>query len=101
VALAVAGTAGTSPAAAAIIQALARAPQSEGACAATRPSCPKNPTPPPAPLTSAAAETEISESGPSVIIACVGCGARAAAASIWRGMACISWVGLDWILQFM
>jgi len=101
VALAVAGTAGTSPAAAAISSACTRS--AVGGCVRSdAPQLPKEPdTPPPAPLTSAAAETEVSESGPSVIIACVGCGARAAAASIWRGMACISWVGLDWILQFM
>ena len=71
-----------------------------------RPSRPKNPTPPSAPLVAAAAEAELlAESGPPEIIACAirpaaaplarrSAGARAAAASIWHGMARIS--RLDW-----
>lgn len=99
--------AGTSPAAAAFSSACTRA-EVEGCVLSMRPSRPKNRTTPSAPLVVAAAEGELlSESGPPEIIVCAirpaaaplarrSAGARAAAASIWHGMARIrrGWIGV-------
>ena len=105
------GASGTSPAAAAASSACTRS--AVGGCVrSTRPSRPKNPGPPPALLAAAAAEMEESESAPPEIIACAirpaatplarrSAGARAAAASIWRGMVHGLGLDYDWILQYM